>query len=290
MKRLIAALMIVAFAAVPAMAELPSIKQGVKDKMPAMTTPQQKIKQIPKTAVVPQTGQEEGIQEAEPQEVEAQPETQEPTPQATPNIEFQDIVFMPASPSSTCQLKWIVTFHNAGAATGNLVLSHTYRKEEGSNEVAGPELSLPPLSADAAGSSAGFIPLLENDENEVVLVLREGSTILARAIFPLPLSVRPSAENVALSEPIFSDSTISFEIRNTGNGDLKAITYLVQCKMDPAGSTVQRLAYNRIDCLPVGASESISLDLPATPFHSVWIRLTTSTMGETIFESTYMRP
>lgn len=282
MKRLTAALMIVAFAAVPALAELPSIKQGVKDKMPAMTTPQQKIKQIPKTAVVPQTGQE-GV---------TQPETQETAPQSAPNMQFVGIDFMPDSQTgSACTTKWVATIQNSGTAgTGSIVLRPTFRKAEGIDELVWHDIPMEPVPAGMTSTVPGYVPPREHGETEVKLELRDGNTVLATAVFPLPVAVAPSADNLALSEPVISGAWISFEVQNTSNADVNAVLYVVQGIVDPASPIREQLAVGSVACLPAGGTENVRANIPFNPYPVYRVVLFTGSVTNVLVSKTLALP
>jgi hypothetical protein len=276
MKRLLAALIVVLFAAVPALAENPAIKQGIKDKTPTMTTPQQKINQLPKTAIVPQTGQEGG----------SQPKTEGATPQPAAAIEFLGIEVMPqAPPAPSCMLKWMVTYQNTGTApTGNLLLRHVHRKAAGVNESEPYEAALDPVAAGATSSAAGVVP--SGSYEEVAVELRDGNTVLATAVFPLPVSAAPSAGNLAIGAPVISSGWISFDIQNTSNSDVREFSYVVQGIIDPASPVREQLALGIVQCLPAGGSENVRANIPLNPYPAYNIVLHTGSVTSPLVERT----
>lgn len=276
MKRLLAALIVVLFAAVPALAQNPAVKPGIQDKTPTMTTPQQKIKQLPKTAIVPQTGQEGG----------SQPKTEEATPQPVANIEFLGIEVMPqAPPATSCMLKWVVTYQNTGTApTGNLLLRYVHRKAAGVNESEPYEDTVAPVAAGATSGVPGYVP--SGDYEEVVIELRDGNTVLATAVYPLPVSAAPSAGNLAISAPVISNGWISFDVQNTSNSDVREVSYVVQGILDPASPIREQLALGTVTCLPAGGSESFRHYLTLTPYPVYKIILFTGSVTSPLVERT----
>ncbi len=283
MGRLLAALVIIAILAAPAMAQNQGVKQGIKDNVPALTTPQLKIKQLPKNAVAPQPGQTGSVQGTE-----TSPETQQPAA----NVQFADFRFMPASQSGpACVLKWTVSVRNTGtAATGNLVLRPIYRKAAGVNESAWQDILIGPLAAGATEAHVGFVPMREHEEAEVVLELRDGNNLLASEVFPLPVSVRPSSENLALNDATISGEWMSFTVRNTSNNDVNPVNYSIRGIADPAGQASEQLTSGIIQCVPAGGGADVRANITLAPYPAYRIILFTGSVTSPLVERTFPRP
>lgn len=275
MKRLLAALIVVSFVALPALAELPAIKQGLKDKTPALTTPQQKLKQLPKTAILPQTGQDGG----------SQAQTEETTPQPAAAIEFVGFEVGPQAPPSSCMLKWTITYRNTGSApSGNLLLRYVHRTAAGVNESEPYEAELDPVAAGATSGAVGLVP--SRAYQEVAIELRDGGNVLAAAVYALPASVAPSADNLAIGAPVVSSGLISFDILNTGDSDVSEFNYVVQGVVDPANPMRETLSAGSVQCLPAGGSENARVDIPLNPYPAYTIILYTDSVGRPLSERT----
>jgi hypothetical protein len=275
MKRLLAALIFVLFAALPALAELPAVKAGIKGKTPALTTPQQKLKQLPRTAIVPQTGQDGG----------SQPQTEETTPQPGAAIEFLGFEVGPQAPPSSCMLKWTIRYRNTGSApTGNLLFRHVHRKAAGVNESEPYEDVLDPVAAGATSGAVGLVP--SRAYEEVFIELRDGGNVLASAVYALPASVAPSADNLAIGDPVVSSGSISFDIRNTGNSDVSEFNYVVHGVVDPASPVRETLSAGSVQCLPAGGTQNARVDIPLNPYPAYNIILYTDSVARPLSERT----
>lgn len=275
MKRLLAALIFVSFAVLPALAELPAVKEGIKGKTPALTTPQQKLKQLPKTAIVPQTGQDGG----------SQPQTEETTPQPAAAIEFLGFEVGHQAPPNSCMLKWTISYRNTGSApSGNLLLRSVHRKAAGVNESEPYEAELDPVAAGATSGAVGLVPSREYEE--VFIELRDGGNVLAAAVYALPASVAPSADNLAIGDPVVSSGRISFDIRNTGNSDVNEFNYVVHGVVDPASPMRETLSAGSVQCLPAGGSQNARVDIPLNPYPAYNIILYTDSVARPLSERT----
>jgi hypothetical protein len=188
------------FAALPALAGV-TAPAGIKESQPALKGPQPKVNVLKKPAFVPKTGEQSGSS------TETQPETtQETPPQTVSDIQIQAVEFRTYPNLPACRLKLVVSLTNTGSSpTGtNLVLRPVYRLAAGVLETAASDIAVPSLAAGETRECVGNVPLRENLEREVLVELRDGSTVLTSGVFQMSPVAKPSANNVSLGDATFS--------------------------------------------------------------------------------------
>lgn len=287
-KTLAIATSIVFLGSFPVFAEAPSVKSVSSDKAGNLVTPQQKIKRLPRSAAPVKTGQDAGTQSGNEQSTNAN----NPAPQGAANIQIGNIVFSNQSPSGpSCDKKWVVDLINSGDADsgGNLVLTPTYRTSLNVNEQTATDINLEAIPAQRTIGYNGYIPMREHEEAEMLLKVREGSTVLASKVFSLPRSVRPSVENAALGEGTVSTNEISFVVQNRGNVDVNAMTYMLRGFVRAGDTTSEHISAGTISCLPAGGSRTITAPIPLAPYYSYLVRLSPSGTSQVFVEKTYAR-
>jgi hypothetical protein len=263
------AVIIAALVSTSALAGTTDIKQGVQSKNPAIMQPQVKIKNLPKSSILPQT-----------------------TPQGTAELHFQNFEVMPAFQSQpSCVLKWVVTLTNTGTkpSSSSLKLHHKYRKSEADTGVEGQVINLDSISPGETRGTTGYVPERFDGRTEVILEIRDGGTLLETTVYVLPDTIKPSSSNIALGDAVISGSQISITVRNTGNVDVNPISIRVR-GLDASGASQQLALGPIMPCVPAGGSETVAVQIPANSYQAYKVQLSPNGLSEIIAERDYPKP
>ena len=270
--------------ATSAFAGTADVTQTIKSKIPALTTPQKKVKALPKSVVAPQG------QETETGNSESQPtETQQPQGEAV--IRFQALEFSQAFPNSLpCELKWVVTLKNEGtAASGSgLFIRPGYRKSDNELPQMWPDIQVLPIEPGATAGYTGFVPSRDKGENTLQLTVYDGGTIVTGGAWALPAAVMPTATNVALGDAAIATSQLSFVVQNTGSVSLTPIEYRVRGVVDASGVS-EHITAGTINCVPDEGSTTVAVPIPANPYQGYMVLLVLPGTSNVIAERVYPR-
>jgi hypothetical protein len=274
------------FAALPALAGV-TAPAGIKESQPALKGPPPKVNVLKKPAFVPKTGEQSGSS------TETQPETtQETPPQTVSDIQIQAVEFRTYPNLPACRLKLVVSLTNTGSSpTGtNLVLRPVYRLAAGVLETAASDIAVPSLAAGETRECVGNVPLRENLEREVLVELRDGSTVLTSGVFQMSPVAKPSANNVSLGDATFSPPLVHVVVLNTGNTDVTGVSLQMHGIPDTDGSQPVNIMSTGIPCLPAGGSGIAEFTVPTTPYAAYRVRLSATGGAQHFSERTYPRP
>ncbi|MBA3030719.1 MAG: hypothetical protein FP816_18170 [Desulfobacteraceae bacterium] len=82
---------------------------------------------------------------------------------------------------------------------------------------------------------------------------------------------------------------LTFVVQNTGNVSVNPVDCLVRGIVDASGASTERISEHPITCLPAGGSQTVSVAIPANPYHAYQVRIVSSGLSEIVAERVYPR-